>query len=134
VISVKRVYPVILIPAKEGGYVVSVPDLEINTQGDDMAEAILMARDAIGLWGISRQDKKREIPEPSKTEPEREADELVSWVDVDFTAYRRRHENRIIRRNVAMPVWIDEAIKESNMNFSGFIQSAVVEHLNLSRP
>jgi len=130
----KKAYPVVLTPAKEGGYIVSVPDLEINTQGDDMAEAILMARDAIGLWGISRQDKNHPIPEPSKSEPQREADELVSWVDIDFDEYRRRHENRTVRRNVAMPAWIDEAIKESNMNFSGFIQSAVIEHLNLAHP
>ena len=60
-----KAYPVILTPAKIGdgkGYVVHVPDLEIDTQGCDLAEAINMARDAIGLWGICEQDDGREIP------------------------------------------------------------------------
>jgi predicted RNase H-like HicB family nuclease len=129
----RKVYPVVLTPTKSG-YVVSVPDLEIDTQGNDMAEAIFMARDAIGLWGICRQDKNKPIPEPSKKAPDYEAGEIVSWVDIDFDEYRKRHDNRTIRRNIALPAWIDNAVKESNMNFSGFVQSAVVEHLNLARP
>ena len=48
----KAVYPIILTPA-ERGYVVFVPDLDINTEGEDLADAIEMARDAIGLWGIT---------------------------------------------------------------------------------
>ena len=130
----KKVYPVVLTPAKEGGFIVFVPDLEINTQGEDMAEAIFMARDAIGLWGICKQDKNQQIPEPSTTEPKKKSNDLISWVDIDFDEYRRRHENRIVRRNIALPAWIDEAVKESNMNVSGFIQSALIEHLNLVRP
>ena len=60
----KKAYPVILTPAKIG-YVVYVPDLDINTQGTDVADAIEMARDAIGLWGITEEDLGRPIPEPS---------------------------------------------------------------------
>ena len=51
----KAVYPIILTPA-ERGYVVFVPDLDINTEGEDLADAIEMARDAIGLWGITEED------------------------------------------------------------------------------
>ena len=40
----KAVYPIILTPA-ERGYVVFVPDLDINTEGEDLANAIEMARD-----------------------------------------------------------------------------------------
>ena len=48
----KTAYPIILTPA-EVGYVVSVPDMEITTEGDSIAEAIRMAEDAIGLCGIA---------------------------------------------------------------------------------
>lgn len=40
-----KAYPIILTP-DTGGYVVYVPDLEINTQGNDLAEALYMARGA----------------------------------------------------------------------------------------
>ena len=127
-----KVYPIILTPA-ESGYVVSVPDLDINTQGEDFAEAIFMARDAIGLWGICQEDDNCPIPEPSVTEPPREEGELVSWVDIDFSEYRRKHENRTVRRNITLPAWLDEAANNANINVSGFIQSALKKHLNIDR-
>ena len=45
------VYPVYLIPDEEG-YVVDIPDMKTHTEGKDLAEAIFMARDAIGQMGI----------------------------------------------------------------------------------
>lgn len=128
----KKVYPVILTPTKTG-YVVSVPDLNIDTQGKDISEAIYMARDAIGIWGICQQDDKRELPEPSTAEPKHNPGELVSWVDIDFDEYRRKHDNRTVRRNIALPAWLDEAAREANINVSGFIQSALKEYLNIHK-
>ena len=52
----KLVYPVIFTEDPAGGYMAYVPDQEINTQGEDLAEAIAMARDAMGLVGIDMED------------------------------------------------------------------------------
>ena len=83
----KYVYPIILHPEKGGGYSVDVPDLEIGTQGETVAECIDMARDAIGLWGICQQDDRRTIPEPARLTPACTENEIVTLVDVDFDAY-----------------------------------------------
>ncbi|MDD2502953.1 MAG: type II toxin-antitoxin system HicB family antitoxin, partial [Clostridia bacterium] len=91
-----KVYPVIITPTNPG-YVVTVPDLDINTQGKDLAEAIYMTRDAIGLWGICEQDDGRNIPEPSETEPEHNPHEFVSWVDIDFDRYRKANDMTTMR-------------------------------------
>ena len=37
------VYPVIFTPLEEGGYLAYVPDLQINSHGSDLANAIYMA-------------------------------------------------------------------------------------------
>lgn len=50
------VYPVVFTPLEEGGYLAYVPDLKINTHGEDLAQAILMARDAIGVIGLDIED------------------------------------------------------------------------------
>ncbi len=84
----KYVYPVILTPAKIG-YVVSIPDLGINTQGHNVSEAINMARDAIGIWGIAEQDAGRTVPKPSKPAVDHKPDEIATLIDIDFDAYRR---------------------------------------------
>ena len=59
----KRVYPTIL-TVTDDAVLVEVPDLEILTEGTDISNAIEMARDAIGIAGISIQDHGDEIPEP----------------------------------------------------------------------
>ena len=61
----KNSYPIILIPDKNG-YVVYVPDFDINTEGDTLTEAIEMARDAIGVVGIDMEDDGEVLPEPSE--------------------------------------------------------------------
>jgi predicted RNase H-like HicB family nuclease len=39
--------------------------MNIGTQGRDLAEAIHMARDAIGIMGIDVRDDGKELPCPS---------------------------------------------------------------------
>ena len=60
----KTAYPIILTPAG-GMYAVTIPDLDISTQGTDVADAMYMARDAIGIWICYEQDEGRPIPAPS---------------------------------------------------------------------
>ena len=60
----KMVYPVIFTKLPDG-YMAYVPDMDINTQGDDFAEAIEMARDAIGIMGIDMEDEQKPLPLPS---------------------------------------------------------------------
>ena len=127
-----RVYPIILTPCKLG-YVVTVPDLDINTQGKDIAEAIYMARDVIGLWGICEQDDGREIPEPSTVEPAHEPGELVSWVDIDFAKYRKANDMTTMRINVSVPKYLKSLGDEAGVNFSQILQEGLKERLGVGR-
>ena len=127
-----KAYPVILTPAGLNGgkgYVVHVPDLVIDTQGFDLAEAINMARDAIGIWGICEQDDGREIPEPSVTEPPHEVGELVSWVDIDFDKYRKANDMTTMRINVTVPKYLKVLGDEAGVNFSQELQERLKERL-----
>lgn len=83
----KSAYPIILTPA-DTGYVVTVPDLQINTEGADIANAIDMAVDAISLWGITMQDMGKDIPAPSSMLPLCGPGEVAAFALVDFDAYR----------------------------------------------
>ena len=59
----KRIYPVIIEPVQDvHPYVVSIPDLDIFTEGDSLYDAVDMARDAIGLFLVDRLDN---VPHPS---------------------------------------------------------------------
>ena len=127
----KTVYPVILTPA-ESGYVVFVPDLNINTEGDTLADAIAMARDAIGLWGICEEDAGRTIPAGSCDLPECADGEVATLVDIDFDAYRRAHDMRAVRKNCTIPSWLNEAAEAAHINFSSALQAGLRQQLHIS--
>lgn len=127
----KAVYPIILTPT-ESGYVVFVPDLDINTEGTDLADAIEMARDAIGIWGISEEDAGRKIPQASGTMPHPAENEIVTLVDIDFTAYRRANDLRTVRKNVTLPSWLNDLAERNGVNFSQVLQESLKERLHVS--
>ena len=128
----KTAYPVIFTKIEEG-YMASVPDFPLDTHGIDFADAISMARDAIGLMGISYHDDDIEIPLPSSMQDiALEEGAVISMVDIDFSAYRRQHENRTVRRNISLPAWIDDEANKAGLNVSAFVQSALRQELNLT--
>lgn len=127
----KQVYPIILHTETTGGYSVFVPDLDIGTQGETIAECIDMARDAIGLWGICEQDEGREIPSPVKLQPPHESGELVTLVDIDFSAYRRANDMRTIRKNVTIPNYLNYLAEQAGINFSQVLQDGLRQRLGV---
>ncbi len=127
----KYAYPIVITPAGND-YMVYVPDLDINTQGVSVADAMEMARDAIGMWGCYEQDEKRPIPQPGTTKNVKaKAEDIVTLVDVDFDEYRRRHENRVVRKNVTLPSWLNEQAEQAGVNFSAVLQRALKSELHL---
>ena len=129
----KNSYPIVLTPDKVG-YVVYIPDFEINTEGDTLTEAIEMARDAIGVVGIELEDRKEQLPHPTAMSEVRKEndDDIISLVDVDFAEYRRQNDLRTVRRNVTLPSWLDAAAAKSGVNVSAILQRALKQELHLS--
>ena len=127
----KQIYPIVITPAEEGGYTVHVPDLDIGTQGETLAECMDMARDAISLWGICEQDLGREIPAASNLSPAHGPDDLVTLVDVDFDAYRRANDMRTVRKNVTLPNYLNELAMQAGVNFSQVLQEGLRQRLGV---
>lgn len=91
----RKLYPVVLTPENDGTIFVEVPDMEILTQGKDFGDAVEMARDAIGIKGISMEDAGEEIPSPPPIHtirlnnlPTRKDNSIATLVDIDFDEYR----------------------------------------------
>ena len=129
----KAAYPVLMSKGKSH-IVVFVPDFQINTQGQDYADAIEMARDAIGLTGIDMEDDGEALPRPSPitaVAKEHESD-IVTLVDVDFTEYRRKNDLRTVRRNVSLPSWLNAEAERAGVNVSAILQTALKQELGLT--
>lgn len=129
----KNVYPIILTQG-EKFIVVYVPDFDINTQGETMADAIEMARDAIGLVGIDMEDDGELLPEPTKLFDVKTEDEksIVTLVDVDFSEYRRKNDLRTVKKNCTIPSWLNFEAERAGVNFSAVLQTALKKELRIS--
>ena len=132
----KICYPVILTHCSDEnskGYLVYIPDFDNNTFGETIAEAMDMARDAINLVGISRQDNNLPVPEPSDFESVKcETGEMKILVDVDFDAYRRMLDNRSVKKNCTIPSWLNEKAEQANINLSAVLQEALKQRLQIN--
>ena len=136
----KTVYPTILTKVDDG-FLVEVPDLDILTEGSDLNNAIYMARDAIGLKGITLQDMGEAIPDASPIgaiDPEKgtfaeDGAGLVTLVDIDFDAYRRRVDQKMVRRNVTLPSWMDAEATAAHINVSRVLQDALRDQLSVAK-
>lgn len=128
--SKRLAYPIILHETGDGWYAVSIPDFGNFTQGKDLAEALFMARDAIGLYGITLQDDGLDIPQPYSVDYEVKEGEQEYVVDVDFDEYRSEHDNRSVRKNVTIPYYINSKAEKMGINFSRVLQEALLEKIN----
>ena len=143
----KQVYPTFIVNTNDDSehpFLVCVPDMEIFTEGDTFADAIEMARDAIGLAGISMEDHKEQLPVPSDqntaigkvkhdTEDIDFSKGILTYVDVDFSEYRKKIDTKTVRRNVALPSWLNYEAEHAGINVSRVLQEALMNVLNVKR-
>ena len=130
----KNAYPIVMTQGKKF-IVVFIPDFNINTQGEDVPDAIEMARDAIGLMGIDMQDDGEALPEASSlASVQADAPEgaLVSLVDVDFAEYRRQNDMRAVKKNCTIPSWLNFEAERAGVNFSAVLQAALKKTLGIT--
>ncbi|MCL2312745.1 MAG: type II toxin-antitoxin system HicB family antitoxin [Firmicutes bacterium] len=127
----KLVYPVVISKGKKY-LLASIPDCGIDTQGVNLIDAIEMARDAISIWCVSELEANRELPSPSDlSEVQHNPDEIVTLVDVDIDSYKRKLDNRAVRKSLTVPSWLNEQAEQAGINFSGVLQEALKQKLGV---
>ncbi len=143
----KVAYPTIFTET-DNNILIEIPDLGILTESNsedetmgNLADAVAMARDAIGLYCISMEDKKetmirasriQEIDEKKSTFYE-DGKTFVSIVDVDLLVYRQKNDMKMVRRNVTLPNWLNREAEAAHINVSRVLQEALMSKLNISK-
>ena len=58
---------------------------------------------------------------------------ILTMVDVDFSEYRRRNDNRMVRRNVTLPNWLNAEAERLHLNVSRVLQEALADRVERMR-
>ena len=127
----KYTYPVIFYD-DEGKIGVTVPDIpDCNTFGDDMPDAIRMAEDALGMLLAAYEDDKTPIP-PASDIRSVKTDGIVSLVLADTDEWRRKFDNRAVKKTLTLPSWLCRRAEKAGVNFSQTLQESLIQKLSIT--
>lgn len=129
----KYVYPAIFTPEEDGKFSIDFPDLEgCFTCGDNLADGIEMANDALALMLTHYEDNKRSIPEASAiNDLAMNGDEFATYISCDTNVYRRLMNNMAVKKTLTIPSWLNDSAVAAGLNFSQVLQDALKKQLNI---
>lgn len=96
-------------------------------------EAFKNAREALGLHLFGMEQDAEPIPAPTPVRELRPEDgAVVSMVEVFMPAIRERINNKVVKKTLTIPAWLNAAALERNVNFSQVLQDALKQQLHLN--
>ena len=111
----------------EDGISIEFPDLpRCLPCAKTQEEAFHNAKEAMGLHLYGMEKDREEIPAPtpvSKLRPEDGA--IVAMVEAFMPAIRDRINNRVVKKTLTIPAWLNAAAMERDINFSQVLQDAL---------
>lgn len=126
----KLTYPACFYPCEEkkGGYTVEVPDLPgCVSEGDTLADAIIMATDAASGWVLDELEDGNRIPSASELKDiVPESGGFVSMLVLDMDAYAEKYGDKAVRKNLTIPAWLNTFAEKNHINFSQVLQDSLI--------
>lgn len=127
-INKRYIFPAIFSP-ETGGYNVEFPDLPgAFTCGDDWEESLYMAKDCLETY-IYDLDEIPSTSKPENLKPKK--GEFIVLVEADLLAFRRKYDNKVIKKTLTLPKWLNDEAVKSKVNFSGVLKKALMKELNI---
>lgn len=124
----KLIYPAIFYPFEDGnGYTVEVPDLPgCVSEGDTLADAILMGTDAAAGWVLDELEDGNELPVASAASAlQPEEGGIINLLVLDMDAYAERYGNKAVRKNITIPAYMVTYLESHDLSLSKVVQDAI---------
>lgn len=112
-------------------YFIEIPDFDGFTQGKDLAEAITMARDYIGFAGVDKLENNEPLPLPENVKYSQNECQMKTVVDINFKAYKSRYDNKVVKKTLTIPNYLNERGIDEGINFSLVLTEALKEKLQI---
>jgi predicted RNase H-like HicB family nuclease len=130
----RYIFPAVFEPGERKGYTVTFPDLPgCITEGDNMEEALHMAKEALELHLYGMEEDSDILPFPTPPEnlkvPE---NSFVSLIEIWMPVIRDEMQNKAVKKTLTIPKWLNDVAEKNHINFSQVLQSALKEYLGLT--
>ena len=127
------IYPAKFVEAEEGGYNVTFPDFTGGiTCGDTLQESLDMAEDCLGGLLFAYEEEKWELPKSSALSafPANTATEFMVLIKVDLVAYKKKTDDKPVRKTLYIPKGLNDQAEAVGLNFSKVLRDALSDVLS----
>ena len=123
------IFPAVFLK-EEDGYSVSFPDIDrAFTCGETFEEALFMAKDCLEL----NLDTVDEIPHVTDIDKIKlNENEYLVMVQADMLNFRKKKDNKPVKKTLTIPKWLNDLGIEKKINFSKVLQDALKEKLQVN--
>jgi predicted RNase H-like HicB family nuclease len=126
-------YTAIFEAGEDGSCDVSFPALSgCFSGGDSFMEAYECSKEAIGLYLTTIAKRGKPFPDEKDLDVKSlelsDTERLVVVVCEDINKYRPQ---KAVNKTVTLPYWLNEMAEENHINFSGVLQEALKERLDV---
>ena len=127
------IFPAIFEPCEEGGYFINFPDLPgCMTQGENLKDAMYMAKDVLELYMYNLEEDNEDIPTPSNpTDIKFTKGSFIVPIEAYMPLIRSQIANKAIKKTLTIPYWLNIIAEDKKVNFSQLLQAALKEHLKI---
>ena len=123
------VYPAIFTKMNDDGNYDFIDLKNCITEGTTIQEAYYMAQDAMGLF----LDELVKFPEPTLdfSNINLKDNQFISFISIDMDYYRKKYNNKSVKKTLSIPCWLDTIAEKENINFSQLLQEAIKNKLKI---
>lgn len=128
------IYPIVISESQDETsdfkFFVEIPDFCGFTQARSFEESITMARDFIGNALVELAIEGEAFPShdtefKSLNSLKKSDDDIVTTVDVNYSIFKHIHDNKTVRKNVTIPLYLEVLGRENNINFSEMLTNSL---------
>ena len=125
------IYPAIFHLEEDNSYWVEFPDFPMaNTQGENLEDALYMAKDCLVGYISYMEEEEQKIPKATIPYTKKlDENSFVQLIEAYLPPYRDEYYNKMERKNVTIPRWLNQIAKEKKINCSALLVSALKKQL-----
>ncbi len=117
----------------DDGISIDFPDLEgCFTCADNEDEIFKVSKELLGLHLWSMEKDNEPIPEPTSIKNiHLEDNETTMLVEVFMPPVRARINNKVVKKTLTIPQWLNVEAERNGVNFSQILQNGLKEYLHI---
>lgn len=124
-------YPAIF-TQEDNSYWVKFVDLEgCFSSGDNLAEAMENAKEAMGLYLEDLEKYPECTIDLSKIRLEK--NQIISFISINMEEHKKKYDTKSVKKTLSIPAWLNTMAENKGINFSQVLQIALKKELNVDK-